>query len=114
MLPKTPNNYPNQAHASAYSITLHYLKTVAAMSGAEAKKSGRATVARMKSIPVDDDTFQGTVRADGRGAFPAYLFQVKTPAESKGPWDLYKLLHVTPPELALHPLSAKCNFPTSA
>lgn len=57
MLPKTPNNYPNQAHASSYAITLHYLKTVAAIGAKKAVKSGRAAVARMKATPTDDDAF---------------------------------------------------------
>jgi branched-chain amino acid transport system substrate-binding protein len=75
--PKTPNNWPNQAHASAYSSVLHYLKTVADMGPAEAKRSGAATVARMKQMPTDDDAFgPGRIREDGRGVFPAYLFQV--------------------------------------
>jgi branched-chain amino acid transport system substrate-binding protein len=114
LLPKSPNNYPNQAHASSYAITLHYLKTAQAMGGAAAKKSGRATVARMKSIPTDDDAFgKGRVRADGRGEFPAYLFQVKTAKESKGPWDLYKLMHTSPPSEVLHPLADQCKFPTT-
>ena len=64
------NNYPNQAHASSYGSTIHYLKAVAAMGGAEAKKSGRAVVARMKSLATDDDAFgPGRVRADGRGEY---------------------------------------------
>ena len=93
--------------------TLHYLKTVQAMGGAEAKKSGRATVAHMKSIPTEDDAFgKGRIRADGRGEFPAYLFQVKTKVESKGPWDLYTLLHTSPPSEVLHPLADNCKFPT--
>jgi branched-chain amino acid transport system substrate-binding protein len=107
------NNYPNQAHASSYGSTIHYLKAVAAMGGAEAKKSGRAVVAKMKTLPTDDDAFgPGRVRADGRGEFPAYLFQVKTPAESKGEWDLYKLVSTASPADVLHPLNTKCNFPT--
>ena len=114
LLAKTPNNYPNQAHASSYAITLHYLKTVQQMGAAEAKKSGRATVAKLKSIPTDDDAFgPGRVRADGRGEFPAYLFQVKTKAESTGPWDLYKLEHTSPPSEVLHPLADTCKFPTA-
>jgi branched-chain amino acid transport system substrate-binding protein len=85
VLPRTPRNYPSQAHASAYAITLHYLKTVAAMGAQAAKESGRATVARMKSIATNDDAFgKGGIRADGRGEFPSYLLQVKSPAESKG------------------------------
>ena len=113
LLAKTKqNNHPNQAHASSYSSTIHYLKAVAAMGGAAAKKSGRAVVAKMKSLPTDDDAFgAGRVRADGRGEFPAYLFQVKMPEESKGEWDLYKLVSTTPVEDVLHPLNTKCNFP---
>ena len=106
ILPKTPKNYPNQAHASAYSSTLHYLKTVADMGAGEAKKSGAATVARMKKLPIADDAFgTGNIREDGRGIFPAYLFQVKTAAESKGEWDLYKLLATTPGPDAARPLA---------
>src|ERR1700760_1266996 len=114
LLPKSPNNYPNQAHASSYAITLHYLKAAQQMGAAEAKKSGRATVAKMKSIPTQDDAFgKGRVRADGRGEFPAYLFLVKTKAESKGPWDLYALQHTSPPADVLHPLADTCKFPTT-
>lgn len=114
LLPKSPRNYPNQAHASAYSVTLHYLKAVQAMGAAEAKKSGRAAVAKMKSIPTDDDAFgPGRVRADGRGEFPAYLFEVKKPSESKGEWDIYKLVATTPVSEVLHPLADKCKFPAA-
>ena len=114
LLTKSPKNYPNQAHASAYAITLHYLKTAQKMGAAEVKQSGRATVAKMKSMPTDDDAFgAGNIRADGRGAFPAYLFQVKTPAESKGEWDLYKLVAKVPVDEVLHPLNDKCKFPTT-
>jgi branched-chain amino acid transport system substrate-binding protein len=106
------NNYPNQAHASSYGSTIHYLKAVAAMGGAAAKKSGRAVVAKMKALPTDDDAFgPGKVRADGRGEFPAYLFQVKTAEESKGEWDLYKLVSTTSASDVLHPLNSKCSFP---
>jgi branched-chain amino acid transport system substrate-binding protein len=68
----------------------------------------------MKSLPTDDDAFgPGRVRADGRGEFPAYLFQVKSQAESKSEWDLYKLVRISPPSDVLHPLSDKCKFPTT-
>src|ERR1700761_19383 len=108
------NNYPNQAHASSYGSTIHYMKAVAAMGGAAAKKSGRDVVAKMKALPTDDDAFgPGRVRADGRGEFPAYLFQVKTPQESTGEWDLYKLVSTTPASEVLHPLNPKCNFPVT-
>jgi branched-chain amino acid transport system substrate-binding protein len=113
LLAKTKaNNYPNQARASSYGSTIHYLKAVAALGGAAAKQSGRAVVAKMKALPTDDDAFgPGRVRADGRGEFPAYLFQIKTPQESKGEWDLYKLVSTSSPADVLHPLNPKCGFP---
>ncbi len=106
VIPNTPNNWPNQAHASAYAGALHYLKVAADMGAAQAKKSGAAVVARMKKMPTDDDAFgKGSIREDGRGVFPAYLFEVKTPAESKSSWDLYKLAVTTPASEAVRPLN---------
>ena len=112
LLKTSPKNYPNQAHASSYSSVLHYLKAVQSMGAPAAKKSGRDVVAKMKSMPTEDDAFgKGSIRADGRGVFPAYLFQVKSPQESKGEWDLYKLMHTSQPSDVLHPLNDKCKFP---
>ena len=111
LLPFSPQNYPNQAHASSYSSTLHYLKTAAAMGPAEARKSGAATVARMKAMPTEDDAFgTGSIRQDGRGSFPAYLVRVKKPAESKAPWDYYDVVITTPAAEVLHPVNPKCRF----
>jgi branched-chain amino acid transport system substrate-binding protein len=111
LLPFSPQNYPNQAHASSYASTLHYLKTVSAVGPAEAKKSGAATVARMKAMPTEDDAFgTGSIRQDGRGSFPAYLVRVKKPAESKGPWDYYDVVTTTPAAEVLHPVDPKCRF----
>ena len=110
--PKTPNNWPNMTHAGCYSATLHYLKTVMDMGAAEAKKDGVATVARMKKMPVEDDCFgKTTIREDGRNLTAAYLFEVKKPSESKGPWDYYNLVATTPGEQAYRPLSeGHCGF----
>jgi len=109
--PKTPNNWPNMIHAGCYSATLHYLKTVAEMGAAKAKEDGRATVAAMKTKPTEDDCFgKGEIRADGRRICPAYLFEVKKPAESKGAWDYFKLLQTTPANEAFRPL-AEGNCP---
>lgn len=103
---KTPNNWPNMAHAGCYSATLHYLKIVAEMGAAEAKKDGAATVARMKAMPVEDDCFgKTTIREDGRNLTPAFLFEVKKPSESKGAWDYYKLVVSTPGDQAYRPLA---------
>lgn len=93
--------------AGCYAGTFHYLKAVAAMGVAEAKKSGTATVNRMKAMPTDDDCFgAGTIRADGRCLHPVYLYEVKAPGESKYAWDYYKLLATTPADQAFRPLDA--------
>ncbi|HEY1411004.1 MAG TPA: ABC transporter substrate-binding protein [Rhodopila sp.] len=102
---KMPGVRPTMVHAGVYSSSLHYLKTIAAMGAAEAKKSGAATVARMKAMPTDDDCFgKGSIRIDGRCIHPSYLWEVKKPSESKGPWDYYKLLGTTPADQAFRPL----------
>ncbi len=112
VMPKTPSNTPNMIHAGCYSATLHYLKTVMDMGAGEAKKSGAATVARMKKMPVEDDCFGRTaIREDGRNLTSAYLFQVKKPSESKAPWDYYNLVATTPGEQSYRPLAdGHCGF----
>ena len=93
--------------AGCYAGTWHYLKAVAAMGVADAKKSGTATVARMKAMPTDDDCFgPGTLRADGRCLHPVNLYEVKSPGESKYAWDYYKLLATTPADQGFRPLNA--------
>ena len=94
---------PNDMQAGVYAATLHYLKAVDKVGGAE---DGRAVVAAMKAMPTDDPLFgKGTIRADGRKIHPMYLFQVKSPQESKGDWDYFKLLATIPPEQAFRPLN---------
>ena len=79
-------------HAGSYSATLHFLKAVPTWALPAAKKSGAAIVDRDEGDADRRRRFQGKIREDGRGLFPAYLFQVKKPAESKGQWDYYKLV----------------------
>jgi len=94
------------SHAGDYSGTLHYLKAVADLGPQAAKASGAEVVARMKAMPTDDDAFgAGTIRADGRKIHPSYLFEVKRPEESKGPFDYYKLLQTTPAGEAFRPIT---------
>ena len=109
---KSPKNWPNMAHAGCYSGALHYLKIAHDMGVAEAKKSGLEAVNRMKKTPVEDPCFgKTTIRQDGRHLVPAYLFEVKQPSESKGPWDYYKLRQTTPADEAAEPLSeGHCSF----
>jgi branched-chain amino acid transport system substrate-binding protein len=104
--PKTPDLWPNAIQAGCYAATLHYLKTVADIGIPTAKADGAATMARMKAMPTDDDCFgPGRIREDGRKLTPAYLFQVKSPAESTGPWDTSKVIASTPGDEAFRPLS---------
>ena len=103
---KNPGVRADMDQAGCYAAALHYLKAAADMGVPAAKANGAAAVARMKALPTDDDAFgKGSIREDGRGLFPAYLFEVKTPAESKGPWDYYKLIATTPASEAWRPLS---------
>ncbi|MBR0659287.1 ABC transporter substrate-binding protein [Neoroseomonas oryzicola] len=94
------------SHAGDYSGTLHYLKAVLDMGVPAAKADGRAVVARMKAMPTQDNAFgAGSIRPDGRKIHPVYLFEVKTPAESRGQHDYYKLLQTSSPEDAFRPLN---------
>lgn len=104
---------PTQLQAGAYSATLHYLKAV---EKAGTKTDGRRIVEVAKELPTSDPLFgQGIIRQDGRKLHNMYLFETKTPAESKGPWDYYKLVRTIPPEEAFRPMSeGGCPFVTSA
>src|SRR6266850_6631967 len=94
--------HPTMIHAGVYSATLHYLKAVEALKGDD----GTKVIAKMKEMPTDDPLFgKGSIRADGRKLHPMYLFEVKKPSESKGPWDYYKLVGTTPADQAFRPLS---------
>jgi len=60
----------------------------------------------MKAMPTSDDAFgEGTIRPDGRKIHPAYLFEVKTPQESRGAWDYYKLISTIPANEAFRPIT---------
>jgi branched-chain amino acid transport system substrate-binding protein len=112
LIAKTSNVYPGMGQAGCYAGTLHYLKAVAQMGVAAAKRSGATAVARMKAIPTDDDAFGlGKIRDDGRVLHPVNLYEVKTPAESKQPWDYYKLLATIPADQAFRPMNeGGCSF----
>jgi branched-chain amino acid transport system substrate-binding protein len=103
-------NMPAMSHAGCYASVLHYLKAAADLGIPAAKASGAEAVARMKAMPCDDDCFgAGRIREDGRKLHPAYLFEVKSPAESRAPWDYYKLLQTTAADDAFRPLNeGKC------
>ncbi|KQZ01725.1 ABC transporter permease [Pseudolabrys sp. Root1462] len=93
---------PSMNMAGVYSGTLQYLNAVAAVGGS---KDGKAIVAEMKKTPAEDPVYgKTTIRADGRGMHPAYLFEVKSPAESKYPGDIVKIKATIPPDEAFRPL----------
>ncbi len=92
---------PTMAQAGVYSAVLHYLKAVEALKSDD----GTAVIAKMKALPTDDPLFgRGVVRPDGRKIHPMYLFEVKKPAESSSPWDLYKLRAAIPAAEAFRPM----------
>ncbi|MDB5316306.1 MAG: Amino acid/amide transporter substrate-binding protein family [Rhodospirillales bacterium] len=104
--PRLRDIKPNMASIANYSAALHYLKAIKDMGVAASKASGIEVINRMKAMPCDDDAFgAGSIRPDGRKLCPSYLFEVKSPAESRAPWDYYKLLQTTPAEEAFRPLN---------
>ena len=100
---------PNDMHAGMYASTAHLLKAYAQLKSAD---DGKALVDAMKAMPTDDPLFgKGAIRADGRHIHPVYLMQVKSPAESKAEWDVFKMVSTVKPEDAWRPLDAGgCPF----
>ncbi len=98
--PQDKGIHPTMVHAGVYGSVLHYLKAVEALKSDD----GTKVVAKMKEMATDDPLFgKGSIRADGRKLHPAYLVQVKTPAESKAPWDYYKIVATIPADQAFRP-----------
>jgi branched-chain amino acid transport system substrate-binding protein len=93
---KRTQRMPNMIQAGTYSATLSYLKAVKAAGTNDTE----AVVKKLKELPVDDVFAQGKVLENGRMVHDMYLFEVKTPAESKKPWDYYKQLAVVPGDQA--------------
>ena len=95
--------YPTMLQAGVYASVLHYLKAVQAL-GDDA--DGKAVIDKMKELPTDDPLFgKGKIRVDGRQLHDMYLMEVKKPADSKYPWDYYKLRATIPADQAFRPLS---------
>jgi branched-chain amino acid transport system substrate-binding protein len=99
---------PTMVQAGVYSGLIHYFKALDALGGNP--HDGVKVVEKMKSIPTDDPLFgKGEIQPNGRTIHSAYLFEVKKPSESKGPWDFYKLIGTVPGDQAFTPLSeSKC------
>jgi branched-chain amino acid transport system substrate-binding protein len=99
---KNGGKMPTMVHAGVYAGALHYLKAVEALKDKDATK----VIAKMKETPTDDPLFgKGKIRPDGRKIHDMYLFEVKKPSESKGEWDLYKLVATIPAEQAFRPMN---------
>lgn len=105
---KKKDKLPSMLTIGVYSSTLHYLKAVQAAGTDEPK----AVMAKMREMPINDAmTKNGKLREDGRVIRDMYLFQVKTPSESKGKDDIYKLVATVPGEQAYRPLKdGKCPY----
>ncbi len=93
---------PNMAHAGDYSSTMHYLKAVQAARSDEPD----AVSAKMREMPINDMFAKnGKIRVDGRMVHDMYMWEVKSPAESKYAWDYLKLIKTIPAEHAFMPLA---------
>ncbi len=99
---------PTYIMAGAYSAATHYLKAVQAAGTDE----GKAVAAKMKSMPINDFQMKNvTIREDGQVMRPLYAVQVKTPAESKGKFDLYSIKGEIPADQAFRPMAeGGCDF----
>jgi branched-chain amino acid transport system substrate-binding protein len=93
---------PTMAQAGVYSSVLQYLKAVQSTGTDDAD----TVIKKLKETTLNDDFVKGgKIRADGRMVHEFYLFQVKSPSESKYPWDYYKLVSKIPGDQAFQPLS---------
>jgi branched-chain amino acid transport system substrate-binding protein len=93
---------PTMTQAGTYGAVMHYLQAVKAVGSKDSDK----VMAQMRATPINDFmTTNGSLRIDGRVVRDMYLFQVKTPAESKGEWDLYKTIATTPGNVAFRPMN---------
>jgi branched-chain amino acid transport system substrate-binding protein len=91
---------PNMIQASAYGAVMHYLNAVKAAGTDDTAAVNK----KMRELPINDFmTTNGSIRPDGRVMRQMYVFEVKTPAESKGEWDLYKQVAEIAPEKAFQP-----------
>jgi branched-chain amino acid transport system substrate-binding protein len=102
---------PTMVQAGVYSSLLHYFKAIGELKSA---KDGKAVVAKMESMPTDDPLFgKGSIDANGRKRHPMYVYEVKTPEESKGKWDYYKLIREVPADQAFRaPADSGCSLIT--
>ena len=92
---------PSKEQAATYAAVTHYLKAIAAAG----TKDATVIAQKMREMPTDFFGRKGSIRADGRVLYDMSLYEVKTPAESKYPWDYYKLVKDIPADKAFRPLA---------
>jgi len=94
---------PNSLNVGTYTAVLHYLNAVQVAGTVD----GLRVAAEIKARPINDVMSKnGKVRADGRAIRDTYLYEVKSPAESKADWDYFTLVDTVPGDQAFRPLSA--------
>ena len=92
---------PTVVQAGVYTLSLHFLKSMDAAKSEE----GDVVVRQMKSTVVNDALWKNVrIREDGRSLNDMYLVEVKKPAESKGPWDFYRIISTIPGDQAFRPM----------
>lgn len=100
---KKMGKMPNMSQAGVYSSVMHYLQAIKAAGTTETAPVMR----KMKDTPINDFfTKNGKIREDGLMAHDLYLWRVKSPEQSKKPWDYYELVRKVPAEEAFGPESA--------
>jgi branched-chain amino acid transport system substrate-binding protein len=96
---------PTRNQAAIYTATLHFLKAMAQAGTRDAVAVGKA----MRALPVDYQGHPASVRADGRVMYDVTLYRVKSPAESKAPWDYYAPIGSLPATEAFLPMNPACG-----
>jgi branched-chain amino acid transport system substrate-binding protein len=99
------NRQPTMDQAGIYSATTTYLKAVKAVGNTDSDK----VMAELKRMKINDMFASGGyIRADGVMIHDMYVMQVKSPQESKYPWDYYKVLKKMSGEEAFGPITGLC------
>jgi branched-chain amino acid transport system substrate-binding protein len=102
----TTKHMPTTPQADAYQAVFHYLRAIKAAGSMDTE----AVMKKMKELPLEDQTGSvGYVRADGRVIRDLYMFEIKSPAETKYPWDYYKVVSTFPGDSGyVSPSDSKC------
>jgi branched-chain amino acid transport system substrate-binding protein len=97
---------PSKEQAATYTAVLHYLQAVKQTASVDAVVVNKS----MRNAPVDYFGHAATLRNDGRLMANITLYKIKTPNESKQPWDYYTPVQTIDPQDAFLPINPACNF----